>query len=118
MSKRILLVGALSLLCAAPVVAVVAPVLEEAFKSSDLEGLGKLIATYIKARSDNEGLGKAEENLNKEIQRHEKRLKKSPLAKTLQKVLHLIIIWEKKLMRNLPLKYLMLRANLFENFLV
>ncbi len=80
MSKRILLVGALSLLCAAPVVAVVAPVLEEAFKSSDLEGLGKLIATYIKARSDNEGLGKAEENLNKEIQRHEKRLKKSPLA--------------------------------------
>jgi pimeloyl-ACP methyl ester carboxylesterase len=80
MSNRIFLVGALSLFCAAPIVAVATPALEENFKASDLEGLGKLIAAYIKARSDNEGLGKAQENLDKEIARHEKRLKKSPLA--------------------------------------
>ncbi len=80
MSKRIFLFGALSLFCAAPLVAVATPLFEETFKASDLEGLGKLMASYIKARSDNEGLGKAEENLVKEIARHEKRLKKSPLA--------------------------------------
>jgi pimeloyl-ACP methyl ester carboxylesterase len=80
MSNRFIAVAALSLFCAAPVVALAAPLLEDNFKATDIEGLGKLIATYIKARSDNEGLGKAEENLAKEIARHEKRLKKSPLA--------------------------------------
>ncbi|MBL8859527.1 MAG: hypothetical protein JNL28_13545 [Planctomycetes bacterium] len=80
MSQRHLLRCALGVALVAPVVAFAAPVLEEAFRSSDIDKLGKLISTYISARNDNKGLGKAEEDLAKELASLEKRIKKSPLA--------------------------------------
>lgn len=80
MTNRLLLRGALGLLCAAPFVYAASPWVEETFRASDLQGLGKLFANYMKARNENEGLGKAEEALSKEVDRHAKRLKKSPLA--------------------------------------
>lgn len=80
MSQRTLLRCALGAAIVAPALAFAAPVLEETFRSTDIEKLGKLISTYISARNDNKGLGKAEEDLSKEIANQEKKLKKSPLA--------------------------------------
>lgn len=80
MSNRFLSLCALGLLCSAPVLALVSPVVEEPFKPTDHEALGKLLSVYISARGANKGLGKAQEDLDKELARHEKRLKKSPLA--------------------------------------
>lgn len=84
MSNRLTLLCALGLVCAAPVLALVVPPAEEPFKPSDHEKLGKLISTYIAARGANKGLDKAQEELDQELTRHEKRLKRSPLAYPLE----------------------------------
>ena len=56
MSKRPYLLVGLGLLCAAPVAALVAPLVEDAFKASDHDKLGKLIGSYVEARDKNEGV--------------------------------------------------------------
>lgn len=83
MTKRPLHLLGLGLLLAAPAAALVAPFVDGAFKTSDHEKIGGLLAKYFDARGKNEGFSKAEEEVAKELARQEKRLGgKNPLSFT------------------------------------
>ena len=69
-----------ALLLAGPASAHFATAIAEGFKSSDYESLGKLIAAYGKARVDNKGVDKAQEEIAKELASIQKRIKRDPLA--------------------------------------
>lgn len=73
-STRILL-G--SVLVAAPALAVPA---EELFKPAEYDAVGKKITSYIEARKDSAGIDKALEEVAKELEKINKRLKRDPLS--------------------------------------
>ncbi len=67
------------LLAAAAVLAAPVPA-QDSFKSSDYDSLGKKLSAYVDALNANKGRDKALEDISKELEKIEKRLKRDPLS--------------------------------------